>query len=183
MYMNTKIIGLIAIAAVVAIGGFFLLSGSKDEPSEEMATNTLQDTAEEEGTDFTGSLFDLARRGGDWKCTIDVRADMSSSATAVSGVVYVSGNNVRADFTTTVPSVGEMTSYMIADDTSVYSWSSMTPQGVKVARDMAEESSSSPEDMSGGGVSADQSYGYNCMPTTVDAALFVPPTDVSFMSM
>jgi hypothetical protein len=135
--------------------------------------------AEAAGT-FTGSVADLSARGGDWKCTVEDQASTPAGQTPSSGTVYVSGRRVRADFTTTAQGYGAVNSHLIADGTSVYSWSSIMPQGIKTAQ---ADAGSDDDATSGSGDTADQRYTYQCAPAQADATLFVPPSSVTFRTL
>lgn len=176
--MNTNAVIGIVVAVVVVGGGYYVLSRPAGAPvtlDQEQALATTTETSTASGR-FTGSLVELVARGGSWKCSVD-----STTAQAVSsGVTYVSGGKVRADFTTNVPSYGSVETHLVADGTDVYTWSSMMPQGIKTKM-TAQGSGAGPT--SGQGVSADTKYSYDCQPWTGDAALFVVPANVTFRAM
>lgn len=162
--MNKKtILIIIAIVVVIAIAWLFL--GKKD-----------QSFSDSTGGVFTGTLFDLMKRGGSYKCTYS----MDNEQGKFSGVSYVSGNKVRVDSTGEVGGVS-MESHMIADPDFMYTWSPLMPQGVKMAtpKDTAESEAGTP-------VAQDQSYSqqmsYDCAPWTVEESLFTPPANITFQS-
>lgn len=170
-----KILIGVAAVAVVAVGGFFVLNNFIYQEKQ-------ADTLEPRGADASepgktsGSIQDLAKRSGDWKCTVDA----STAQSASSGVTYVSGGKIRADFTTAVEGYGNVDSHLVADGTDVYTWSSMMPQGIKTAQ--AAEGQGGTQ-TSGGGMDANQSYSYDCQPWSADASLFAPPADVTFRTL
>jgi hypothetical protein len=169
-----RIIGIVVVI-VLAGGGYAIYRGMQAAMPASQDSQTSTSTPQEAGT-FTGSVADLSARGGDWKCTVDTKA--SAGATAASGVVYVSGTRIRADYHSTVQGVGAVEAHLIADGTSVYSWSSMLPQGIKT-----EMSASQDESISALGDGANQSYTYDCDPAHADASLFVPPSNISFRTL
>jgi hypothetical protein len=176
--MNTNtIIGVVA-AVVVLGGGYYVLNRPAVAPvtlGQEQPATTTSETVAAPGK-FSGSLAELATRGGSWKCSVD-----STTAQAVStGVTYASGGKVRADFTTSVPSYGSVETHLIADGVDVYTWSPMMPQGIKTKM-TAQGSGTGPT--SGQGVNTDTEYSYDCQPWTADATLFVVPTNVTFRAM
>lgn len=172
MHTNT-LIGLVLGIAVIGGGAYFVFnqpSSGSDETHMESA----------EAGAFSGSVFALAERGGDWKCTVDASAQTGGGEAVSSGVVYVSDKKIRADFTTTVQGFGNVDSHMVADGTNVYSWTSMMPQGFKVAQTAAGEGGT---ETSGGGFDANQSYSYDCQPTSADSSRFTPPAHITFTEL
>lgn len=177
--MNTKIIvGLLATVVVVG-GGYYYMQNSGGASSDD---SMEADSAKMEGGAFAGSFSDLSKRGGNWKCTIDAEANTGAGSVVSSGIVYVGGNKVRADYTSNVPSVGSVETHMIADGTDVYSWSSMMPSGFKMKQTEGEMGTGSGA-TSGQGVDANQSYAYDCDPWTGDQSVFTPPTNISFTTI
>lgn len=160
----------VVVAVVVLGGGAYLLTrNSAPANTSESTQTTNTDTSSAQGSTFSGSMQDLATRGGEWRCTVA----SNTNGTASQGTVYVSGNKMRADFT-----VSGYEAHMISDGSYSYSWSSAAPQGVKAK--VTQGASAAPT--SGQGVDTNTAYSYNCAPATADAALFVPPTSVNFMS-
>lgn len=173
--MNTKLIA--GIVALVAIGGgaYYFMNTS----SGTMDTSETGDASAQEGA-FEGSFMALAKRGGNWKCTVDAQASTGAGSAVSSGVVYVSGEKVRADFTSTVQGFGNVDSHMIADGVNVYTWTSMMPQGFKTKMTAMESGGT---ETSGQGFDANQSYGYDCERTSADASLFAVPSTVTFTDL
>ncbi len=122
---------------------------------------------------FTGSFAQLAMRGGDWKCTVDASSDKSVS----SGVTYISGGKMRADFTSAVSGFGNAESHVISDGTNVYTWSSLMPQGIKTKVTAQGQGGTQ---TSGSGSNQNQSYTYDCQPWSADTSLFAVPTNITF---
>jgi hypothetical protein len=178
--MNTKVIVGALLVGIVGVAGYLLFG--KGESTLQDARTTK--TEEVSNGPASGSLFDLARRSGSWKCVVDIAAETGAGTALSAGVVHVLDGSVRADFTTTVPGVGPMESHMIADGMNVYTWTSMMPRGFKMKMDTTETSvSGAPTSPSGEGMDANQSYAYTCEKVSVDAALFTPPSSVSFVEM
>lgn len=178
MTRTTLLLGLIA--GVVVIGGAYFVTHNP-QASKQPGEAQVQSPAPETPGIFDGSIADLAIRGGDWKCTVDAKANTGGGQAISSGVVYVSGKRVRADFTSTVPGMGKVDSHLMADGTDVYSWTSLYPQGIKTK--MAAADSDSTTKTSGGGMDANQNYTYQCAPAQSDASLFVVPAGVSFRTI
>ncbi len=178
--MNTNaIIALIAGVVVIGGGAYYVMKSDSQASPVGGADNETMSAQDDRA--FSGSIMALSERGGEWKCTVDTTSQTGGGQAVASGVVYVSGNKVRADFDVNVAGIGAMEAYMIADGAYVYSWSSMVPQGVKVAQAQAESSQSTAT--SGQGMDANTSYSYDCEPASADASLFVPPSNVTFMTL
>ncbi len=178
--MNTNaIIALVAGLVIIGGGAYYVMkSDSVAVPAGNSANETMN--VQNDGA-FSGSIVALSEHGGEWKCTVDTTSQTGGGQAVSSGIVYVSDNKVRADFDVSVAGRGAMKAYMIADGEYVYSWSSMVPQGVKVAQAQAESSQGAAT--SGQGMDANTSYSYDCQPSSADASLFVPPSNVTFMAL
>lgn len=174
---SLKLLGLLIVAVVIIAGGWYVWSGVEIQPGTTSEEVVPLSEGEEEGL-FKGSLTDLSERGGEWKCVVKNDAQTGVGVVASEGVVYVSGEKVRADFTSTVPGVGPVEAHTIVDDTMVYVWSSMAPQGIKASA--TTYAGSGEGGMSGAYGNAQQSYAYDCEPFAAEAVLFVAPTDISF---
>lgn len=176
--LNTKLVLGIAGIIVIAGGAYAFTHQASSEGSQ--VTDEQVATTEKAGP-FTGSVAELAQRGGDWKCTVDARADTGAGSAASSGVVYVSGKKVRADFSIQAPVIGSVEAHMVADGEYVYSWSSVSPQGVKT--EMADSEPTYDAPTSGQGFDAQQSYSYDCLPAQANASLFIPPSEITFKTI
>jgi len=127
---------------------------------------------------FTGSWMDLVKRGGTYVCEVD----HSSAVDISSGSVYVSGTDVRGDFTSKTAS-GVVESSMLKKGDTVYVWGGGMPQGVKMQATMMESSTGAPTGTSGQAVDMKQEYGWNCTATTPDASKFTLPKGIEFMDL
>lgn len=190
--MMNWIIGAVIAAVVVIGGGYVLMSGgySMEEGGVTIATGDVtgdgaEDAAKEmdkstpklmeKASAFTGSFFDLASRGGNYAC------DISSTGTnnATKGTVYVSGTNVRGDFTSSVG--GSMVeSHMLKLGGTVYVWGGGMEQGIMMKATAMEGQGSAATQ--GQGVSGTQEYGWNCRATGTEASMFVKP-NLEFMDI
>jgi len=160
----------VIVILVVLVGGYFLLSGGKSEP------------AMEEGPEMTEkkmAFSDFIKNpGGSYRC--DVKMALSDFEN--SGVVYISGNMLRGEFTTVAEGM-EVTTYIINRDGYTYTWSSATPgTGYKI---MVAGESGSPDAPPAGTYSWDASQigDYNCVEWQVDASVFAVPTNVTFQEI
>lgn len=169
-----KLIGALIVAGIIIGGGWYMLQGT-DEPHRMMSGES---PSLDGAGSFKGSLTALSERGGEWKCVVESNADTGVGMVVSEGVVYVSGEKVRADFTSTVPGVGPVEAHTIVDSTMAYVWSSMAPQGIKT--DVTAYAASGGSGTSGAYGDAQQSYTYDCQPYVAEAGLFVAPADISF---
>lgn len=176
--MNTNIIAGLVIGVAIIGGSAFYFFGNKKSASNSEGTSPTENT--QAAGSFTGSFADLAKRGGEWKCTVDNTSETGVGQVVSSGVVYVSGDKVRAEYNVTVPSLGSMKGYMVSDGEYIYSWSSMLPQGVKTKASVVTQGSGS---VSGQVVDANYAYSYDCQPSSPDASLFIAPANITFMSV
>lgn len=184
------IIGVIIAAVVVLGGGYYVMnSGSLsmseestvDDPAEQQADSVAADKATpklaEKAVAFSGSFFDLATRSGNYACTIS----SSGPANGTKGTVYVSGTNVRGDFTT-VAAGKTVDSHMLKLDNKVYVWGGGMEQGMVMDATTMSGTGSDPA-MTGSGKEMQQEYGWNCVATGSDASKFVKPTNIEFMDL
>ncbi|MEK7628017.1 MAG: hypothetical protein AAB421_01200 [Patescibacteria group bacterium] len=165
------------IAVVVLGGGWMLWSGSDSTTPEAEVPVAVADTNDTLVVDgkFNGSIFDLAKSGKSYKCTLS----HTIQGVTTNGTIYVSGSNVRGDFSSTVPVVGTVEMHMISDADFVYNWSSMMPTGFKAKRTDGGVTDGG-DALSGQSFDADMVYEYDCVQTPADASLFIVPTDIIF---
>lgn len=167
--MSTNQIIALAIGAIIIIGGGYYLVTAKGSNDYGAASNA-PDTA------YSGSLKDLAARGGSYECHVDTTATNGTK-----GDVFVSGGNMRGDFTTTVNG-SNVDSHIINVDGYTYAWSSAAVQGVKIKLNTAATAQTSPNAPSQG-IDQNTSYSWNCDAWTADQSQFTPPTSITFMDM
>ncbi len=123
---------------------------------------------------FSGSMAELASRGGNHKCTFDQTTEVSHST----GTVLISGAKLRGDFVSEVKAVTGMKveSHMISDGQFIYTWSSMMPQGMKFAVSANVVGSST----TSGTVAFGQTLDYDCQSWIVDESVFTLPDGITF---
>lgn len=172
--------GIAAVVAVAAIGGYLLTH--RQAPSPNMVATTTEDgsaTAQGGATTFSGSMRELAMRGGSYKCSVS--SALNDGAGLENAVTYVSGGKVRTDATSDAGGTS-IQSHMITDGEWMYMWSSNMAQGMKMkVPDAAATSSAVATAPAGQSVSYDAPYSYTCEPWVADAALLTPPSEVAFM--
>lgn len=164
--MNTNTLLAVIVGVVVVGGGAWYLSTQQPKAATE------ETVFSEAGTSTFASFI---AQGGSRSCDIVV----NNEAAPAQGVVYVSGAEVRADFTTQPVTAGGMsiTAHMIQTGGYVYSWTDIMPQGVKVAVANGAGAASS------NGFDVNARVSYDCSPWIPDASKFVVPPTISFMEV
>jgi hypothetical protein len=174
--MNANaIIGFIVAIVVIGGGAWYFTSqhsvGKSGDALEQQA-----DTMEE--SKGMGTFADLMKRAGSWKCTVKTNIEEAPSE----GVAYIADGKIRADFTSKVKALGgkEVKNAMIQTEGFMYTWSDMMPQGIKMA---IPESSVEAEQTSVAGMAYSADVDYDCALWMMDASMFVPPSDITFMEI
>jgi hypothetical protein len=167
--MSTNaIIGLVV--AIVVIGGGAWYVSSHPSASTEGATGAQTTGGEQNGT--FGTLLAL---GGSQTCHVNITNPQAPST----GTVYVSNGEVRSDVETTVNGK-TVTAHVIKTSDTLYTWTDMAPQGVKLSLSAATSANSSG---SSSGFDANAQVQYSCVPWVADSSKFTVPANVSFMDM
>lgn len=170
--MQKKLIILVILVAVV-VGAYFVFGGSKEVKNEE-----LGNTNDEQPSGKKMAFSQFLKQGGAYKC--EVKQYMSDFEN--SGTMYISGKNMRGEFST-VAEGKTMTSSFVSRDGYSYTWSSMTPgMGFKIKAE-AETSNESAGVNGTYAWSADQIGDYNCESWVVDTTKFELPKDVTFQEI
>lgn len=177
IYIFSSIIAVV----VIATGAIWYVGTKNSAPevkNEPVVLNTTEATSDDivaaDGS-FSGSVYDLAKSGKAYECTVNHTVQGISSK----GIVHVFGDNIKADFTSTVPILGSIKTTMIADADSVYTWTSMMNQGFKSARGVAAISvNNKPQS-----VDLNQTLNYNCVSWTADMSIFTLPTTITFKTV
>lgn len=171
--MVKALIGIL-VAAALAAGLWFTM---KETPAADTSQASAPAAAPVD-TASRGTLASLFGMSGSYVCTVTSDATSGFSH----GTVRVKDGNVRGEFVTTSDG-GEMTATMIKTGDAVYTWSSAMPMGVKAAATSIDApdgtTPASDTQMFDTGASVE----YDCEPTTLDDALFIPPQDIEFMDM
>lgn len=159
----------IVVAVVVGGGAYYAVTKDtpkieeKDGPNENSSTNT--------------SLKALLNRGGNYICTFSSVVSNSEST----GTVYISGTNMRGDFSSKT-SVGVIASHMIRKGDSMYVWSDASAtQGVMMT--MTDFYKPQANAQTQGSVNADANLDYKCENWSVDQSKFTLPSAVNFVDI
>jgi len=134
---------------------------------------------------FSGSFFDLVKRGKNVKCTFSDNSEDSSSE----GTIYVSGSKARNDFVAKMNEGEDFESHSIVHGEYIYVWSSAGEQGTKMKLsdiEAQQEEMPTAEDMK----EAYQGYkdlqdevDFKCRPWIPDNSKFNPPSNIEFVDM
>ncbi len=178
---NKKSILIAGIVLVLILGAVVLAlvfkpkSSSTDESANPGKPAITENNPQNEETSIKGNILDLIKLGKTARCTYSTSQDDNG----MTGVSYISGNNVRADFEVTTKDRQTIASHMITDGEWVYTWSSATPQGFKMKVDesvntSADTTKESPTK------ALSESFDYKCTPWLADNSLFEVPSNVEF---
>jgi len=169
----------IAIAVIVVVlilllgaGGYLMLNKNTSRLPKTTATTTPKKT---ENQTTTKSLIDLVRMGQNLRCSF--KTEVTNGSTE--GTVYVSGQNIRADFNITTSGKTMQTSMIKSGDTS-YIWGDSLPSGIKMTLSLDQISQN---EQTSRYFNANQKTNYTCAPWNVDSSLFTVPTNVKFTDM
>lgn len=164
------IIALVAgLAAITAVGGYYVINNNTDTP--EATQIPTQETAME-NTENPKTLKSLFSMASNQECSF------IDSETQSEGMVYIGNGQVRGDFTT----ISEGASYnsnMYSDSESVFIWLDGQGTGYKISMDTLESFSSDAEDDSLS-LDFDNEVDLNCSPWSPNESVFVLPEDVNF---
>src|SRR3990167_3148582 len=135
---NTLLIIGIIIIILLAIGGYLYMNKSQSQLSMTGKEKKIEETTQ--GSAMK-SLRELMMMGQDQMCTFESTDDNGSNK----GSSYISGEKVRTDFSGTDPDGKAYSGSMISDGTYMYSWSTASPQGMKIK--ITEETNKAVEDV------------------------------------
>lgn len=169
MTLTTKII--LGVVGLVVVGGIGY-SVATNDGSSSMTSDS--------GDVFSGNVFGLMQRGGDWKCTWSGNQD----GVSIEGVVYVSGDRFKSE-STMVTSGMNVSAQAVSDGEFIYAWSNEAPMGVKFPLAEAESMAADVEASADvdAAVEAQQfaeDYDYACERWNADADVFAVPSNISF---
>lgn len=175
----------ITVIAIIAIGVWYVISSQKDDTVTE--TNTTPTAAEsatapaEDTRVGQGSFASLLARGGRVRCTYTGTTEDGTNV----GTMYTDGQRVRIESSHTSAD-GTLDTTMITDGSTTYTWGT-TESGTMAIKmtnqDSTADAVASPESPGSTGVDMDAAVSYDCAPWSVDASLFVPPSDIEFTDM
>jgi hypothetical protein len=185
--MNNKLVIGGVVAVLIILAGFFLLTSKATAPENGIKADVQRKTVTEgafaptnnQTETGSGSFRTLLSLGKNLSCTVSYTSTDSDNAGTYNGTVYVAGQKMRMEFTTSVEGIA-MKSNVINDGTEGYMWGT-GPQGSMAIKFKADPSQT--ETQKQNEFSLDQNVNYNCKNWSVDESLFVPPADIEFLDM
>lgn len=179
--MNKKL-GLLVVLVVllVVVAGALFVMGKRNAPATVPTENTQEPVVQ--APKGTGTLLTLAALQGDYQCAFSYTTPEGMS---MSGMSYLSGGKMRGTYDMQQPD-GNFAMNVIRDSEFTYTWGE-GPQGamaVKFKND-AMPSATGSENATGTSPQAsfEQEVEYECTAWGVDASVFTPPADVTFMDL
>lgn len=125
------------------------------------------------------SFTDILSNGGKLSCSISQAIGTLTST----GMVYIDGAHVRADFSTSVMNVTVKSSLIVMDG-YMYSWTDTATSGVKTKMATRDtQGKVTPTSSSARTWNGDQVKTYTCRPWAVDVSKFVLPETVIFSNV
>lgn len=166
------VIGLVAVVGVLG-GSAWFFSTSQTPPHDTSTEVAAENTPSEEPQTGEGTVQDLLNRTGSWECTVA----SSAGGTTTNGTAHIADGAIRGTFRSAIPQLGGMTitSNLLVREGYAYVWTSLYPQGTKVALANAPAESSE-----NNGISLSSAVSYTCTPWVVDTSLFTLPEGISF---
>jgi len=177
--MKKIVLGL-ALALIAALAVFVYSSTKKSNPLNQATVPNSESTMEDSGAkSVSGTIKDLIAQNVPLQCSFNHQ----SEAGETTGKVYLSGQNVRGDFTMTQPDGQTLDSFMIRKDDYAYVWGSALPQGTKLKIEDPEDFMASSENDDQSFNLENQDVDYSCKPWLVNSSIFNPPSDIEFVDL
>lgn len=144
------IAGILGIIIVIGVALLFIMDSAQRADSADVHS-------------FSGSLFELSNRSGNWECTF---ANTKNRVRA-SGVVYVSEGKARGDFESNAEGI-TVESHILVRDGFIYTWSPIAQNGFRARQAVNNEANNNSD--------FQYAYEYTCKTWTVDSFFFeIPP--------
>lgn len=180
---NKKIIASVLLL-ILAIVLFLLFKKNPVDSSTSSQSDSMLPKATTNDSDssiFSGSIFDLAKSGGNVMCSYETEDEKYK----MTGKSYISGKKMRMISTTTLAGQPPVESHMISDGEWFYSWSNAMPQGMKMKISEIEKSTAptTPGDQSAQVDKLKQDYDFECNKWNPDNSMFDLPANVEFMDV
>lgn len=167
--MKNIIIGIVAVGVI--IGGYFVFTNKNVEQNDgEVKTETS-------GKKMAFSEF--IKNGGSYQCTVSQNVAETTSV----GTVFIDGNQIKGEFSSTVQNMKIDTNFIMKDGFS-YTWSSMMPNmGYKVKVENEKSGDTSTQTSGTYSFDATQIGDYDCKEWIVEPGKFTLPSSVKFMDL
>ena len=169
------VIGAIVVIVLIVAGAVFVLKKSQ-KPQEPTAR---QQASPAPAAGESGTIKSLLAMGKDVSCEVSYYV----GKTKTSGKVYVSGKKMRGDFDIALEDGKQMDSHMIQDETFIYSWSSVLPQGTKMKIEAVSASPAPGAAAQNQSFDMNQNVSYKCSDWSADDSKFISPAGVQFLDV
>ena len=179
-----KILLIVFLAILLPAGAYFgYKTLKKTEPAENGANPPAVTEKQNEESLFSGKITDLLSLGKSLKCTYTMNEQEGTIGT---GNIYVSGTKMRGDSTITMENNTSIDSHFISTDNVMYTWTSASPQGYKIALDQEaidNAAAGTPSGITEEAKALQEKLDYKCLPWIPDQSLFELPAGVEFVDM
>ncbi len=176
------IIGVIIVLLLAGGGGYYYMTQRASTTGAREVSD--QTATEEQETTGMMSLKDIMALGRSQRCTFEYS---SPDTGKTSGTSYISGKNVRTDFTITDQENNTTEGGMIMVDSTMYTWTTVDKKGVKMTITESLEASIDEEvqntEWENEYVNPDEKLDYKCSGWNEDPSVFAPPSDIEFMDL
>lgn len=183
----------ILLAGVLGGGAYYTMVYMQNDVAQgEMAATVEEEKKAEteegvpivaDGTPITEkdmSFSELMKKTGSYECTVK----QSIMGVSTDGKVAIKGGRVSATFTTSMQGQ-TITTNMIAKDDYTYTWSSMSPTGMKVKMTTTGTTTPQATTQTSGSYAWNNSTigSYSCVAKDVSDSVFNIPTSITFNEM
>ena len=164
---------LIIVVILIILGlAWFAMSKKGGSQSKVESNSQTQSTPQ---TPITTTMKELQLSGKTQKCEVTFSNDKTTSK----GTLYFGNGKMRADFNSTVEGKA-MTSHMINDGTSIYTWIDGQNLAVKMSVKATEGSTTEKQQQS---LDPNAKYNYDCSSWAADDFILTPPAALKFMDL
>lgn len=179
--MSRNTIIAVTIAAIIILGAAAAILYSQTKPStNEIADTPIATEVEPQNNGMMlSTIADVFSKGDNAMCTFNVETEEGGTA----GRVYVSEDNARGEFVTTVDD-DTFNTYMVRNDDTFYMWGDSLPTGIKMVMSINEWASqiNDPDQDVSSSFDPNEQVDFKCTAWSVDSSLFEAPTDIKFIT-
>lgn len=189
--MYIKLLVGIAVVLVVGVGGWWsfgkhaaeapseLMQSQKDGVSVDQMNGV--DMAESTGLSGSGTLKSLMSMGKNITCDLTF-ADPAANGGTVGGTIKIAGERMRGDFEVQQTGMA-YASYIIHDGEYIYTWSDSEVGSFALKLPAEDGQNNDDTNQVAQPMDLGNEINYECRPWSVDATVFVPPSEINFMSI
>lgn len=185
---KTTIFSIIGVVALVAAAGIVIAVRNNpnktpsDVPVDQTVVTTTDESSEPMQTNGKKMAFSqFVKQGGSYECTVKQYID-AGMVQATEGKVFINGEKLRGDFTTSVQGMNVKSSLIVRDGFA-YAWTSMTSTGYKLPVSIDDSGNVKAGTSGSYAWNAEQIGDYDCKPWTANESQFTIPTSITFKTM